>query len=81
MAAQGTINFLWFVAVLSAAVGLLNLFPIPVLDGGHLVFYAYEAVVGRPPHERVLSVLMTLGLALVLAVMVFSLGNDLILCP
>lgn len=81
MAAQGTTNFLWFVAVLSAAVGLLNLFPIPVLDGGHLVFYAYEAVVGRPPHERVLSVLMTLGLAIVLAVMVFSLGNDLILCP
>lgn len=81
MAAQGTSSFIWFVAVLSAAVGLLNLFPIPVLDGGHLVFYAYEAVVGRPPHDRVLSVLMAVGLAVVLSVMVFSLSNDLILCP
>ncbi|MGY3436907.1 MULTISPECIES: RIP metalloprotease RseP [unclassified Marinovum] len=81
MAAQGTSNFLWFVAVLSAAVGLLNLFPIPVLDGGHLVFYAYEAVVGRPPHDKVLSVLMTIGIGIVLSVMVFSLSNDLILCP
>jgi regulator of sigma E protease len=81
MAAQGTSNFLWFVAVLSAAVGLLNLFPIPVLDGGHLVFYAYEAVVGRPPHDKVLGVLMTIGLGIVLSVMVFSLSNDLILCP
>lgn len=81
MAAQGTSNFLWFVAVLSAAVGLLNLFPIPVLDGGHLVFYAYEAVFGKPPHDKVLGVLMTVGLAIVLSVMVFSLSNDLILCP
>ncbi len=81
MAAQGTSSFLWFVAVLSAAVGLLNLFPIPVLDGGHLVFYAYEAVVGRPPHDKVLGVMMTIGLGIVLSVMVFSLSNDLILCP
>ncbi|MEM9239738.1 MAG: RIP metalloprotease RseP, partial [Pseudomonadota bacterium] len=44
MASQGVDNFIWFIAVLSTAVGLLNLFPIPVLDGGHLVFYAYEAV-------------------------------------
>jgi regulator of sigma E protease len=80
MASQGTQSFIWFIAVLSTAVGLMNLFPIPVLDGGHLVFHAYEAVVGKPPSERVLSVFMSLGLAVILTFMVFALGND-ILCP
>ena len=68
------------VAVLSTAVGLLNLFPIPVLDGGHLVFHAYEAVTGRPPSEQALRVLMGIGLALLLGLMVFALTNDLF-CP
>jgi regulator of sigma E protease len=80
MARQGTTNFIWFVAVLSTAVGLLNLFPVPVLDGGHLVFYAYEAVSGRPPSERALKVLMSIGLTVVLGLMVFALTNDLF-CP
>ncbi|WP_111735491.1 RIP metalloprotease RseP [Roseovarius amoyensis] len=80
MASQGASSFIWFIAVLSTAVGLLNLFPIPVLDGGHLVFYAYEAVVGRPPSEGALRVMMAAGLALVLGVMIFALGNDLF-CP
>ena len=79
-ASQGFDNFVWFIAVLSTAVGLLNLFPIPVLDGGHLVFYAYEAVAGRPPSDGALRVMMTVGLAIVLSVMVFALGNDLF-CP
>jgi len=77
MASQGGESFIWFVAVLSTAVGLLNLFPIPVLDGGHLVFHAYEAVTGRPPPERLLNVLMAVGLTLILSLMVFALGNDL----
>ena len=80
MASQGTQSFIWFIAVLSTAVGLMNLFPIPVLDGGHLVFHAYEAIVGKPPSDRVLSVFMSLGLAVILTFMVFALGND-ILCP
>jgi len=66
--------------VLSAAVGLLNLMPIPVLDGGHLVFYGYEAVFKKPPSERALRVLMAVGLSLVLGLMVFALSNDLF-CP
>ena len=45
---------LWFTAVLSINLGLINLFPIPMLDGGHLVFHAYEAVTGRPPSENAL---------------------------
>lgn len=80
MASQGTQNFIWFIAVLSTAIGLLNLFPIPVLDGGHLMFYAYEAVSGRPPSESVVRVLMSVGLTLVLGLMIFGVTNDLF-CP
>ncbi|PSL17400.1 RIP metalloprotease RseP [Shimia abyssi] len=80
MASQGIESFIWFIAVLSTAIGLLNLFPIPVLDGGHLVFYAYEAVTGRTPSDRVLRVLMTMGLAVILSLMAFGLTNDLF-CP
>lgn len=80
MASQGAQNFIWFIGSLSAAVGLLNLFPVPVLDGGHLVFFAYEAVASKPPSDKVLRVLMAAGLALILSLMVFALGNDLF-CP
>jgi regulator of sigma E protease len=80
MASQGAQSFIWFIAVLSTAVGLLNLFPVPVLDGGHLVFYAYEAVAGRPPSDRALRVLMTVGLTLILSLMLFAVFNDLF-CP
>lgn len=79
-ASAGAGNFIWFIAVLSTAVGLMNLFPIPVLDGGHLVFHAWEAVTGKPPSDRALQILMTVGLALLLSLMVFALGND-IFCP
>ncbi len=80
MASQGAESFIWFIAVLSAAVGFLNLFPIPVLDGGHLTFYAYEAVTGKPPSDTALRVMMTIGLTLVLGLMLFALFND-IFCP
>jgi len=80
MASQGTASFIWFIAVLSTAVGLLNLFPIPVLDGGHLVFHAYEAVTGKPPSDKALRVLMGAGLFLLLSLMAFALTNDLF-CP
>ena len=79
-ASQGIDNFIWFIAVLSTAVGLLNLFPIPVLDGGHLVFHAYEAVSGKPPSDKAMRLFIALGLTLVLSVMLFALTND-IFCP
>lgn len=79
-ASQGVETFIQFIALLSVAVGLMNLFPIPVLDGGHLVFHAYEAVAGKPPSDRALQVMMTVGLALLLSLMVFALTNDLF-CP
>lgn len=78
MASDGVTSFIWFIAVLSTAVGLLNLFPIPILDGGHLVFHAYEAVFRRPPNERVMNGLMTLGLAIIGSMMLFALANDLL---
>lgn len=79
-ASQGIDDFIWFIAILSTAVGLLNLFPIPVLDGGHLLFHAYEAVSGKPPSDRALRVFMTAGLTLLLSLMLFALTND-IFCP
>ena len=79
-ASQGGLSFIWFIAVLSTAVGLLNLFPIPILDGGHLVFHAYEAVTGRPPSDQAMRVLMGIGLALLLTLMAFAVTNDLF-CP
>lgn len=79
-ASQGLTSFIWFIAVLSTAVGLLNLFPIPILDGGHLVFFAYEAVSGNPPGDRALRILMTVGLALIATLMIFAISND-FLCP
>lgn len=80
MASDGLADFIWFLAVLSVAVGLMNLFPIPVLDGGHLVFHAWEAVTGKPPSDGAMRIFMTTGLVLLISVMVFAITNDL-LCP
>ena len=80
LARQGFLKFFFYIAMLSTAVGLMNLFPIPVLDGGHLVFFVYEAVTGKPPHDKALQILMTVGLALILSLMAFALFND-FTCP
>jgi regulator of sigma E protease len=79
-AAAGVATFILFIAALSVAVGVMNLFPIPVLDGGHLVFHAFEAVTGRPPNERAMRALMAGGFAIIMALMVFALTND-VFCP
>lgn len=76
-ASAGLASFIWLVAALSTAIGLLNLFPIPVLDGGHLVFHAFEWATGRPPSDRFMNVAMAVGLTVVLALMLFGLTNDL----
>ncbi len=67
---------LQLVAVISVSVGLINLFPIPLLDGGHLMFYAIEAVRRRPMSERSQEIGFRIGLAVVLSLMVFSFWND-----
>ena len=65
-----------FVAMISVSIGLLNLFPVPLLDGGHLLFYAIEAVRGRPLSERAQEYGFRIGMALVLMLMVFATYND-----
>jgi regulator of sigma E protease len=74
----GIMDLLGLAAVISVSIGLLNLFPIPVLDGGHLLYYAFEAVLGRPLGERAQEVGFRLGLALVLALMLLATFNDLV---
>jgi regulator of sigma E protease len=78
VAQQGLIPLLGFAAVLSINLGLINLFPIPVLDGGHLLFYVAEAIRGKPLSQRAQEYGFRLGLALVLMLMVFATWNDLV---
>lgn len=78
VAQGGVVALLWFMAVLSINLGLINLFPIPVLDGGHLLFYAAEAIRGKPLGHRAQEYGFRLGLALVLTLMVFATWNDLV---
>ena len=80
MVKQGSLNYLWFIAVLSTAIGMINLFPIPVLDGGHLMFFAVEAMIGKKPNPNIVNTFMTVGFILLVGLMLFSLFND-FLCP
>ncbi|MBV9992534.1 MAG: RIP metalloprotease RseP [Alphaproteobacteria bacterium] len=73
----GFLALVQLIALLSVSIGLINLFPIPVLDGGHLLYYGCEAVLGRPLGERAQEVGFRFGLALVLGLMIFSFWNDL----
>ena len=65
-------------AVLSVSIGLLNLFPVPLLDGGHLLFYGIEAVRGRPLSERAQEMGFRIGLAIVVMLMIFATFNDIV---
>lgn len=78
IAQDGFVPALWFTAVLSINLGLINLFPIPLLDGGHLVLYGIEAARGRPLTERSQEIAFRFGLAMVLSLMVFATWNDLV---
>jgi len=78
VAQGGIVPLLWFMAVLSVNLGLINLFPVPVLDGGHLLFYAAEAIRGKPLGQRAQEYGFRVGLALVLTLMVFATWNDLV---
>jgi regulator of sigma E protease len=69
-------SLLYLTGFLSASIGLLNLFPIPLLDGGHLLFYAIEALRGRPLSERAQEVGFRIGLAIVVMLMIFAAYND-----
>lgn len=78
VASIGMSALLNLTAVLSVSIGLLNLFPVPLLDGGHLLFYGIEAVRGRPLSERAQEIGFRIGLAIVVMLMVFATFNDII---
>ncbi|MGC7589109.1 sigma E protease regulator RseP [Bisgaard Taxon 46] len=72
----GFVYYLGFMALISVNLGIMNLFPLPVLDGGHLVFLAAEAVRGKPLSERIQNISYRIGAVLVLMLMTFALFND-----
>jgi regulator of sigma E protease len=78
VATIGFIALIHLAAVLSVSIGLLNLFPIPLLDGGHLLFYSIEAMRGRPLSERAQEVGFRIGLAIVVMLMIFATFNDIV---
>jgi regulator of sigma E protease len=75
-AEEGFAALLMFLTMLSANLAVVNFLPIPVLDGGHMVFLIYEGIMGKPPSERVFVLLSYLGLAFILTLMLFVLGLD-----
>lgn len=78
MAQQGILALIVFTALLSINLGLINLFPIPMLDGGHLLFYTFEAALGKPIPEKIQDYAFRAGLVFLVGVMVFANLNDLI---
>jgi regulator of sigma E protease len=78
VATAGFAALIHLTAVLSVSIGLLNLFPIPLLDGGHLLFYGIEAARGRPLSERAQEVGFRIGLAIVVMLMIFATFNDIL---
>jgi regulator of sigma E protease len=77
-AQQGIISLIMFTALLSVNLGLINLLPIPMLDGGHLAFYAMETVKGKPIGERFQEYALRVGLVFLLGIMLFATWNDLV---
>jgi regulator of sigma E protease len=76
-AQMGWISYLTFLALISISLGVLNLLPIPLLDGGHLMYYVIEIIKGRPVSERAMELGQRVGLALLLVMMAFAFYNDL----
>ena len=75
---SGFSDFMKFLAIISISLGLLNLLPIPVLDGGHLMYFLYEAVTGREPSERVMIWGQQIGIAMIIMLMVLAFYNDIL---
>ncbi|HSU76720.1 MAG TPA: RIP metalloprotease RseP [Burkholderiales bacterium] len=76
-ASLGWVSYLTFLALISISLGVLNLLPIPLLDGGHLMYYGIEIIKGRPVSERFMELGQRVGLALLLVMMAFAFYNDL----
>ena len=70
------IDFISLAAVVSVSIGFLNLLPVPVLDGGHLLYYAYEAIAGKPLGVRAQAVGFRVGVVMLASLMIFVTWND-----
>jgi regulator of sigma E protease len=75
-AQAGMVNLLFFTALISINLGILNFLPIPVLDGGHLLFFAIEAVTGRPVSLRVREIAQQIGIFILISLMIYAFYND-----
>ncbi len=76
-ASQGMLSLMWLTALISINLGIINLLPIPVLDGGHLIFYGYETIRGKPMSPKVQDLTIKLGLALLVLILILATYNDL----
>lgn len=77
-ASLGVVAYLSYLALVSVSLGVFNLLPLPVLDGGHLMYYLYEACTGHSPSPQWVDILQRVGLILLVGLMVFSLFNDVV---
>jgi len=77
-ASAGAIVFLSFIAMISISLGVMNLLPIPVLDGGHLLYYSLEVLTGRPLPERILDYAQRAGVIMLVMLMTLALFNDVV---
>lgn len=75
-ASVGFVNLLMFIAIISVNLGILNLLPIPILDGGHILFFSVEALLGRPVQLKTQEIAQQVGLFLLISLMVFAFYND-----
>jgi regulator of sigma E protease len=75
-ASLGFVQYLIFLALISVSLGVLNLLPLPVLDGGHLMYYVWEAITGKPVSERWLEIFQRGGVAILVAMMCIAMFND-----
>ncbi len=74
----GIMMVLWFGAMISINLGVMNLLPIPMLDGGHLLFYLIEAIIGRPINVKVQEIAFRIGFAILISLMIFTTINDIV---
>lgn len=77
-ASLGILNFFVFMAIININLGVLNLLPIPILDGGHILFLGIEAIRKKPLEEKIVSIAQRVGIAIILLIMVFALYNDIL---
>ncbi len=77
-AKEGLLPFFSLVGAISAGLGIVNLFPIPVLDGGHILFYLYEGIMKKPPSDNIMRYLMSFGVVFLVSVMIFATFNDIL---